>query len=135
MLVDAEKFRAEDEQVREKHDHMSKLQYCAKNMLKFVESPQFAYQLSNELRTDITQRAQEALTWLASNKGGATVSDIYAKQKALDEFFLPLMSKLVNAQNAGGSYQRQETGDADREAPQTDQGHGQQMYGGYPDLD
>lgn len=46
MLQDAEKFRADDEQIRVQYDHQSKLTQCAKNMLATLEKPEYANQIS-----------------------------------------------------------------------------------------
>lgn len=73
-------------------------------MLKFVEAPQYAAQVTPQQKNEIVQRAQEALTWLASNKASASVDDMMAKQKLLDDYYLPLVGKL-NSQAGGGGGQ------------------------------
>lgn len=47
MLADAEKFRTEDQAIRMRVENEQKLKYCAKNMLSFVENPQYANRVSN----------------------------------------------------------------------------------------
>lgn len=70
-----------------------KLQFCAKNMLAFVEKPEYSSRVSNQQKNEVVQLAQKALTWLNSNKE-ADVEEIKQHQTELDNYFIPLMQNL-----------------------------------------
>ena len=57
MLKDAEKFRDQDQAIRIRLDHQSKLMNCAKTMLAFHEKPNIANKLPNNVKDEIVQKA------------------------------------------------------------------------------
>lgn len=96
MVKDAEKFKAEDEEIKNRIEAKNKLEgYCfgIKNSLNQLKS-------SEEEKNEINKEIDEAITWINSN-GNANVNEIEEKQKELETKLMPLMQKLYMSNMQG----------------------------------
>ena len=105
MVADAEKYKADDERVRQQIEAKNKLEgYCfgVKNSLNQMSN------INESLKQQIQSIVDDGLAWAQSHES-ATVDEYDAKQKELEQKLMPLMQQAysgnsqTNNQSASGS--------------------------------
>ncbi|KAI8017560.1 Heat shock 70 kDa protein [Camellia lanceoleosa] len=99
MVRDAEKYKAEDEQVKKKVEAKNSLENYAYNMKNTVKDEKFAGKLDPEDKKKIEKAIDEAIEWLDRNQL-AEVEEFEDKLKELENLCNPIMAKMY--QGAGG---------------------------------
>jgi len=100
MVRDAEKFKAQDEAVREKVAAKNGLEAYAYQMKTTIEDDKMKDKISDEDKTTIHDKCKETLDWLESNNE-ASKEELDSKQKELESVCAPIITKLY--QGAGGA--------------------------------
>ena len=96
MINDAEKYKKEDEEIKQRIDAKNKLEgYCfgVKNSLNNLSN------LSSELKSSISSKVDECLSWLQTHET-ATTDEYNNKQKELEEQLMPLMTQAYQNSSA-----------------------------------
>lgn len=99
MVRDAEKYKAEDEQVKKKVEAKNSLENYAYNMKNTVKDEKFAGKLDPEDKKKIEKAIDEAMEWLDRNQL-AEVEEFEDKLKELENLCNPIIAKMY--QGAGG---------------------------------
>ncbi|KAH7546108.1 hypothetical protein FEM48_Zijuj01G0165600 [Ziziphus jujuba var. spinosa] len=99
MVKDAEKYKAEDEEVKKKVDAKNALENYAYNMRNTVKDEKFAGKLSPEDKQKIEKAVDEAIEWLDRNQL-AEVDELEDKLKELEGICNPIIAKMY--QGGGG---------------------------------
>ena len=100
MVSDAEKFKADDDKVREKVQAKNSLESYAYSMKSTIEDDKVKDKISEEDKTAIADKCKEVIEWLDQNPSGEK-EDYEAKQKELEKVCNPIITKLY--QGAGGA--------------------------------
>jgi len=100
MVQEAEKYKAEDEAVRDKVAAKNGLEGYAYQMKSTVEDDKMKDKISDEDKKTITEKCKETLDWLDSNSD-ASKEELESKQKELESVCAPIITKLY--QSAGGA--------------------------------
>ena len=100
LVREAEQYKAEDEQLREKIQAKNALESYCFHVKQSAEDPQTSAKLGANDAETITRAATETLNWLDSNQLGEA-DEFAAKQKELEQVVNPIMSKMYQ-QQAGG---------------------------------
>ncbi|CAI9098785.1 OLC1v1035492C1 [Oldenlandia corymbosa var. corymbosa] len=100
MVKDAEKYRAEDEEVKKKVEAKNGLENYAYNMRNTVRDEKFASKLKPEDKEKIEKVVGEAIEWLDRNQL-AEVDELEDKLKELENVCNPIISQMY--QGGGGS--------------------------------
>ena len=99
MVNDAEKYKAEDEQQRDKIAAKNGLESYCFNMKTIVEDEKLKDKLSAEEKETIVTKCDEIMKWLDGNQL-AEKEEFDEKQKELEGICNPIITKLY--QGAGG---------------------------------
>jgi heat shock 70kDa protein 1/2/6/8 len=92
MLAEAEKFKQEDLEVKERLESKNKLEnYCFSIKTNILQNDKMAASLG-ENKDDITTRIEDALAWLVLNDS-ASKDELDDKYKELESFISPLVQK------------------------------------------
>ena len=100
MVDDAEKFKAEDEIVKEKITSKNALESYCFNMKSTVEDEKFKGKIGDSDRQTILDKCDDTIKWLDSNQT-AEKDEYEYKQKELEGICNPIISKLY--QQADGA--------------------------------
>ncbi|XP_029194855.2 heat shock cognate 71 kDa protein-like isoform X2 [Acropora millepora] len=100
MVKDAEKYKAEDDQQRDKVQAKNSLESYAYNMKSTVEDDKVKDKISEEDKTAILDKCKEVIEWLEKTDA-ADKEEYEAKQKELEKVCNPIITKLY--QSAGGA--------------------------------
>lgn len=92
MVSDAEKFQAEDEEIRKKVEAKNALEGYCFGVRNSLTQEQFAQALSQEDKDLINKEISDVLTWIDDNRE-AEVSTFEGKQKELEGKLMPIMQK------------------------------------------
>ena len=90
MVSDAEKYKAQDEEVRKKVEAKNALEGYCFGVRNSLSQEQFAKALSQSDKDTINKEINDTLAWLDSNQD-ADVATIESKQKELEGKLMPLM--------------------------------------------
>jgi len=90
---DAEKYKAQDEAMREKVNAKNGLESYAFNLKSTVDDDKFKDKISDEDKKTIQEKCDEVLSWMDANPS-AEKDEIEAKQKEIEGVANPIMSKL-----------------------------------------
>merc|ERR1739848_16861 len=93
MVADAEKFKAEDDQQKERISAKNGLESYCFNMKSTVEDDKFKDRISESDRQTISDKCQETIGWLDQNQT-AEIDEYKHKQKEIEGFCNPIVSKL-----------------------------------------
>ncbi|GLJ48097.1 hypothetical protein SUGI_1015490 [Cryptomeria japonica] len=99
MVHDAEKFKAEDEELKKKVEAKNSLENYAYNMRNTVRDDKFAGKLDPADKQKIETAVDKAIEWLDSNQL-AEVDEFEDKLKELESLCNPIIAKMY--QGAGG---------------------------------
>jgi len=118
MVDESEKFKAEDENQKERIDAKNGLESYCFNIKSTIEDSNIKDKLTDTERNMICSKCNEAISWLERNQM-AEAEEFKDKQKELENTFNPIIKKLYgNPQQAGSC------------GAQSGQGFGAQMNGG-----
>lgn len=93
MVHDAEKYKAEDEEVKKKVDAKNALENYAYNMRNTVKDEKFAGKLDPAEKTKIEEAINGAINWLDQNQL-AEVDELEDKMKELEGICNPIIAKM-----------------------------------------
>jgi len=93
MVADAEKFKAEDDQQKERIAAKNGLESYCFNMKSTIEDDKFKDKIPESDRKTISDKCQETIGWLDQNQT-AEVDEYKHKQKEIEGICNPIVSKL-----------------------------------------
>jgi len=93
MVNDAEKFKAEDEQLREKVQAKNELESQAFQLKQSIEDEKVADKISDADKKAITDKCNEVIAWLDANQT-AEKEEFEHQKKELEKIANPIMTKL-----------------------------------------
>jgi len=99
MVSEAEKYKAEDEAIRDKITAKNNLEAQAYNMKKTVEDEKIKDKISEEDKAAITKACQDVLDWMEATPN-AEKDEYENKAKEMEKVCHPIIQKLY--QQAGG---------------------------------
>ncbi|KAF2546653.1 hypothetical protein F2Q70_00020017 [Brassica cretica] len=102
MVQDAEKYKAEDEQVKKRVEAKNSLENYAYNMRNTVRDEKLAQKLDQEGKQKIEKAIDEAIEWIEGNQL-AEVDEFEYKLKELEGICNPIISKMYQ-DGAGAGY-------------------------------
>ncbi|CAK9881504.1 unnamed protein product [Sphagnum jensenii] len=102
MVQDAEKYKAEDEEVKKKVDAKNGLENYAYNMKNTIRDDKIAGQLNPSDKQAIEQAVETAIQWLDQNQL-AEVEEFEHKQKELEGICNPIIARMYQGGGAGGA--------------------------------
>ncbi|XP_073008603.1 heat shock 70 kDa protein-like [Typha latifolia] len=100
MVKEAEKYKAEDEEVKKKVEAKNSLENYAYNMRNTVKDDKIKAKLPESERQKIESAVEEAISWLEGNQL-AEVDELEHKLKELEEVCNPIISRMY--QEGGGA--------------------------------
>jgi L1 cell adhesion molecule like protein len=100
MVQDAEKYKAEDEEVKKKVDAKNGLENYAYNMKNTIRDEKVAGQLNPSDKQAIEQAVESTIQWLDQNQL-AEVEEFEHKQKELEGICNPIIARMY--QGGGGA--------------------------------
>ncbi|KAG1364388.1 heat shock 70 kDa protein [Cocos nucifera] len=100
MVRDAERYKAEDEEVKKKVEAKNALENYAYNMRNTVRDDKIKSKLSEGDRQKIETAVEETITWLEGNQL-AEVDELEHKLKELEEVCNPIIARMY--QEGGGA--------------------------------
>ncbi|XP_054591666.2 heat shock 70 kDa protein 1-like [Nothobranchius furzeri] len=109
MVQDADKYKAEDEQQREKIAAKNSLESYAFNMKSSVEDEKLKDKISDQDKKKVTEKCQETIIWLENNQL-AEKDEYQHKQKELENVCNPIIRKLYQGGMPTGSCGEQARG-------------------------
>ncbi|EGD81023.1 heat shock protein 70kDa [Salpingoeca rosetta] len=101
MVQEAEKYKAQDEAMKEKVNAKNGLESYAFNLKSTVDDEKFKDKISDDDKSTIKAKCDEVLAWLDSNPS-AEKDEIEHQQKELEGVANPIMSKLYAEGGAPG---------------------------------
>ncbi|KAH0794562.1 cytoplasmic heat shock protein 70 [Histomonas meleagridis] len=102
MVADAEKYKAQDEEIRKKVEAKNALEGYCFGVRNSLNQEQFANALSQSDKDTINKEINDTLAWIESNQD-ADVATFEAKQKELEGKLMPIMQSAY--QHAAGGAQ------------------------------
>ncbi|CAD6229184.1 unnamed protein product [Miscanthus lutarioriparius] len=100
MVQEAEKYKAEDEEVKKKVDAKNTLENYAYNMRNTIKDDKIASKLPAEDKRRIEDAVDSAISWLDSNQL-AEVDEFEDKMKELEGVCNPIIAKMYQGAGAG----------------------------------
>ncbi len=94
MVKEAEKFKEDDERVKEKLDSLNNFESLLYQTKTSIENKDLSEKLSEEDRNTIKETVDEAEKWFNINRDSCTKQEIDAKQEEMKSTMMPIMSKL-----------------------------------------
>ncbi|KAL2464344.1 Heat shock 70 kDa protein 5 [Forsythia ovata] len=102
MVQDAERYKAEDEEVKKKVEAKNALENYAYNMRNTVKDEKFASKLDPSEKQKIESAVEEAIEWLDRNQL-AEVDELEDKLKELEGICNPIISKMYQEGGSSGA--------------------------------
>lgn len=100
MVQEAEKYKDEDEKIKEKIQSKNSLESYAYNMKQTIEDDKVKDKIPEEDRAKVLEKCKEVIDWLDLNE--AAEKSVYdEKQKEIESVCSPIITKLY--QGAGGA--------------------------------
>merc|ERR1712212_1409401 len=96
MVNEAEKFKDEDEKLKEKIQAKNGLESYAYNMKQSVEDEKVKDKISADDQKSVVDKCEEVLKWLDENSD-ASKEEYDAKQKEVEGVCAPIITKLYQA--------------------------------------
>ncbi|VVA91501.1 unnamed protein product [Arabis nemorensis] len=100
MVQEAEKYKAEDEQVKKKVEAKNSLENYAYNMRNTIKDEKLAQKLDQDDKQKIEKAIDETIEWIEGNQL-AEVDEFEYKLKELEGICNPIISKMYQAGGAG----------------------------------
>merc|ERR1711988_883673 len=101
MVQEAEKYKSEDESMKEKIEAKNTLENYAYQVRNTIDEAAFKDKFEGDDKDKIEKAVQEALDWLDKNQL-AEKDEFEAKQKELERIVNPIMMKVYQAAGGGG---------------------------------
>ncbi|CAA0209735.1 unnamed protein product [Arabidopsis thaliana] len=101
MVQDAEKYKAEDEQVKKKVEAKNSLENYAYNMRNTIKDEKLVQKLTQEDKQKIEKAIDETIEWIEGNQL-AEVDEFEYKLKELEGICNPIISKMYQGGAAAG---------------------------------
>ncbi|KAL6539348.1 70-kilodalton heat shock protein [Orobanche hederae] len=101
MVRDAERYKAEDEEVKKKVEAKNALENYAYNMRNTVRDEKFGTKLDSGDKERIEKAVEETIGWLEGNQL-AEVDELEDKLKELEGICNPIISKMYQGGGGGG---------------------------------
>jgi L1 cell adhesion molecule like protein len=104
MIAEAEKYKEEDKEAREKVDARNSLESYSYQVKNSLTDEKLKDKFTEEDKTSVNEKADEVITWLDNNHD-ASKEEYDAKYKELETLFNPIMSKAYTSgmpQGQGG---------------------------------
>merc|ERR1712054_82293 len=101
LVSDAEKFKDEDEKIRNRIEKKNGLENYCFQMKNQLDDEKMKDKFTDDDKTTITNATKEVLQWLESAGADADVTAFEEKQKELEGKFNPIMMRVYQA--AGGA--------------------------------
>ncbi|PHT75298.1 Heat shock 70 kDa protein [Capsicum annuum] len=101
MVSDAERYKAEDEEVKRKVEAKNGLENYAYNMRNTIKDEKIASKLSTEDKEKIERGVQETIEWLDKNQL-AEVDELEDKLKELEGICNPIIARMYQGGEADG---------------------------------
>ncbi|KGN61214.1 heat shock 70 kDa protein [Cucumis sativus] len=102
LVKEAEKYKAEDEEVKKKVDAKNALENYAYNMRNTVRDEKFAGKLNPDDKQKIEKSVEETIEWLDRNQL-AEVDELEDKLKELEGVCNPIVAKMYQGGAGGGA--------------------------------
>ncbi|KAL1223864.1 Heat shock 70 kDa protein 5 [Cardamine amara subsp. amara] len=102
MVQDAEKYKAEDEQVKKKVEAKNSLENYAYNMRNTLKDEKLAQKLDQEDKQKIEKAIDETIEWIEGNQL-AEVDEFEYRLKELEGICSPIISKMYQGGAGSGS--------------------------------
>jgi len=100
MVKDAERYKAEDEEVKKKVEAKNSLENYAYNMRNTIKDEKIGGKLGADDKLKIEKAVEDAIQWLEGNQL-AEVDEFEDKQKELEGICNPIIAKMYQG-GAGG---------------------------------
>lgn len=100
MVKDAEKYKAEDEEVKKKVEAKNTLENYAYNMRNTIKDEKIGGKLSPDDKQKIEKAVEETIQWLEGNQL-AEVEEFEDRQKELEGICNPIIAKMYQGGDAG----------------------------------
>ena len=104
MVNEAEKYKADDEMVRQKVEARNALESYAYNMRNTVNEETVKSKLSESDRSEIDRAVSETISWMDRNSS-ASKDDYESKRRELESRLSPIMRKLYASQGCASQCQ------------------------------
>ena len=114
MVADAEKFKAQDEEVRKKIESKNSLEGYCFGVRNSLSNEQFASTISQEDKDKVNKEINDTLAWIDGHQD-AKLDEFEAKQKELEGKLMPIMQKAY--QNASPRNNNSNQPDNDHPGP------------------
>ena len=101
MISDAEKYKAEDDKLKESIEAKNSLESFSDNVKNSLDDSKLKDKFTEEDKTAITEKNNEIKQWLESNPS-ADKSEYEAKQKELEQIYHPIMTKVYGTNDDSG---------------------------------
>ncbi|KAI3711757.1 hypothetical protein L1987_70301 [Smallanthus sonchifolius] len=101
LVQEAERYKAEDEEVKKKVEARNALENYAYNMRNTVRDEKFAAKLSADEKQSIEKAVDDGLEWLEKNQL-AEVDELEDKLKELEGVCNPVIAKMYQGGGSGG---------------------------------
>lgn len=101
MVKDAEKYKAEDEEVKKKVEAKNSVENYAYNMRNTIKDEKIGGKLGDDEKKKIEKAVEETIEWLEGNQMGE-VDEFEDKQKELEGVCNPIIAKMYQQGGAGG---------------------------------
>uniref|UniRef100_A0A3B3HR10 Heat shock protein family A (Hsp70) member 2 n=1 Tax=Oryzias latipes TaxID=8090 RepID=A0A3B3HR10_ORYLA len=111
MVQEAEKYKAEDEQQRDKIAAKNSLESLAFNLKSSAQDDSLKDKISQEDRKRVVEKCDETIAWLENNQL-ADKDEFQHKQKELEKVCNPIISKLYQGGMPSGSCREQARADS-----------------------
>uniref|UniRef100_A0A3P9J9C6 Heat shock protein family A (Hsp70) member 2 n=1 Tax=Oryzias latipes TaxID=8090 RepID=A0A3P9J9C6_ORYLA len=111
MVQEAEKYKAEDEQQRDKITAKNSLESLAFNLKSSAQDDSLKDKISQEDRKTVVEKCDETIAWLENNQL-ADKDEFQHKQKELEKVCNPIISKLYQGGMPSGSCREQARADS-----------------------
>jgi len=101
MVEEAEKYKEEDEQLREKVSAKNGLETFAYSLKNSINQEPLSSKIDSSDKDHLEEAIKKTIEWLDHNPEGSK-EDYEAKQKELEAVSSPIMTKLYQQAGAGG---------------------------------
>jgi len=95
MVKEGEKFKEEDDKLKEKIDSMNLFEALLYQTKSTLEKKELSDKLEDEDKETITTTLEEADTWFNENRDTCTKEELDEKHKCLQDTLQPIMAKLM----------------------------------------
>jgi len=95
MVKDGEKFKADDEKIKEKLESINKFESLLYQSKSTLDNKEMTDKLSDEDKTIVTDTVEEAEKWFDENKDTCTKEELDTRHETMQSTLMEIMSKLM----------------------------------------